>query len=499
MKQKLSDKEWLVQATEGTHFMLYYPAFANVNILKQQYGAGYDYLLSYIKDGFCYWHYCADDLKRLTEQIIKSEKRSPGTADSLVKRWEKHKQVFLDACKEISSTDLPALSDQELAKAFDMLSSAYINEYSLPMLADAFSLYVETIIIDMLTPLLKKKGKNLASCLPILTAPVDQSFATEESISFLKLLEKVQKDDRLRTAVSEKDMDKIKENRPFFKALQQHVKSYFWTQNSYLRTLYLDESSVITRLNHALHIDAASEIQRTLAIPDTARKQKQALSEELGIKDDLKLVLRLVEIYALWMDNRKKYNLIADHYVMLFLDELCRRKSYNKDDWTGLIPSEFVAALKGDIDAKEIAERSRESFLIYTPGDLEILAGKDAEALFNSLQKEADENVIDFRGTCASPGKATGKVKIVMASKDINKMQEGDILVSSMTRPEVVPAMEKAAAIVTDEGGITCHAAIVSRELGIPCVVGTNIATRVLKDGDSVEVNANHGLIRKID
>jgi pyruvate,water dikinase len=67
-----------------------------------------------------------------------------------------------------------------------------------------------------------------------------------------------------------------------------------------------------------------------------------------------------------------------------------------------------------------------------------------------------------------------------------------------MTRPDYVPAMKKAAAIVTNEGGITCHAAIVSRELGIPCIIGTKIATEVFKDGDVVEVNANHGWVRRI-
>jgi len=68
-------------------------------------------------------------------------------------------------------------------------------------------------------------------------------------------------------------------------------------------------------------------------------------------------------------------------------------------------------------------------------------------------------------------------------------------LVTSMTRPEFVPAMRKAVAIVTDEGGITSHAAIVSRELGIPCVIGTKSATKVLKDGWIVQVKANHGQI----
>jgi pyruvate,water dikinase len=67
-----------------------------------------------------------------------------------------------------------------------------------------------------------------------------------------------------------------------------------------------------------------------------------------------------------------------------------------------------------------------------------------------------------------------------------------------MTRPEFVPLMKLASAIVTDDGGITCHAAIVSRELGIPCIIGTKVGTKVFKDGDRVEVDANRGIIRKI-
>jgi len=85
-----------------------------------------------------------------------------------------------------------------------------------------------------------------------------------------------------------------------------------------------------------------------------------------------------------------------------------------------------------------------------------------------------------------------------MNEKEFNKMNEGDILVTSMTRPEYVPLMWKSSAIVTDEGGITCHAAIVSREMGKPCIIGTNIATKVFKDGDLVEVDADKGIVRKV-
>lgn len=100
-----------------------------------------------------------------------------------------------------------------------------------------------------------------------------------------------------------------------------------------------------------------------------------------------------------------------------------------------------------------------------------------------------------LQGMSASPGRVGGKVKIIHNPGEIGKMRKGDILVTEMTNPLFVPAMEKAAAIITDEGGITCHAAIVSRELGIPCIVATKKATKVLKDGMEILVDGKNGEI----
>ena len=101
----------------------------------------------------------------------------------------------------------------------------------------------------------------------------------------------------------------------------------------------------------------------------------------------------------------------------------------------------------------------------------------------------------EIKGSPACRGKAQGIVKIINVPDDMEKMNQGDVLVSTATTPSIVPAMKKAAAIISDEGGLTCHAAIVSRELGTPCVVGTKIATKVLKDGDMVEVDAEKGVV----
>ena len=103
--------------------------------------------------------------------------------------------------------------------------------------------------------------------------------------------------------------------------------------------------------------------------------------------------------------------------------------------------------------------------------------------------------VILLEGQGASPGVASGRVVIVRDVKDTSAVKEGDILVTKMTNPDMVPAMRRVSAIVTDEGGMTCHAAIVSRELGTPAVVGTKKATKVLKEGQIITVDGEKGII----
>ena len=122
---------------------------------------------------------------------------------------------------------------------------------------------------------------------------------------------------------------------------------------------------------------------------------------------------------------------------------------------------------------------------------------KKAEAVKET--QGAENAKVLLKGLPASPGMGYGKVHVIEDPKDIDEFQDGEILVTEMTAPDWVPAMKKAQAIVTDSGGMTCHASIVSRELGIPCIVGTKsrgqAATSVLKNGEEITVDASNGVV----
>jgi phosphoenolpyruvate synthase/pyruvate phosphate dikinase len=153
--------------------------------------------------------------------------------------------------------------------------------------------------------------------------------------------------------------------------------------------------------------------------------------------------------------------------------------------------------------------KSIESDLPKRPGGFGVLYQTDGTSVFGyeNLQKQIaslDDFILSqhkskdgrsIKGEIGNTGQASGKVRIIRKNVEFDTFVEGEILVTGMTRPEFVPLMQKAAGIITDEGGITSHAAIVSRELNKPCIIGTRIATQVLKNGDRVEVDANTGVV----
>lgn len=120
------------------------------------------------------------------------------------------------------------------------------------------------------------------------------------------------------------------------------------------------------------------------------------------------------------------------------------------------------------------------------------------QAIEKSLNNHGGNNH-EIKGFIANKGKIQGKVVVIKSNDDLKKVMQNNIMVAVVTSPAYTPYMKKCSAIITDEGGITCHAAIVSRELGIPCIIGTKIATKVLKDGDLVEVDTEKGIVKRIN
>ena len=145
---------------------------------------------------------------------------------------------------------------------------------------------------------------------------------------------------------------------------------------------------------------------------------------------------------------------------------------------------------------KELEQRYQSSAMIFDEKGSQVFTGqalKKVEAIIFGDKKTAT-----LTGVGAFPGIVTGIARIINDPKKGGALKRGEILVSGMTRPEFLPIMRRAAAFVTDSGGVLCHAAIIAREMEKPCVIGTQMATKVIKDGQVIEVNATKGTVKVI-
>lgn len=196
-------------------------------------------------------------------------------------------------------------------------------------------------------------------------------------------------------------------------------------------------------------------------------------------------------------------------YLFSLIHEVGRRNYLAFSQIEACFYREITNLIKGgsvDIDAINqrtqcfVALKKDKNYIFYTK--------EKARKIISEIRPKLTKNIRELKGDIASLGVATGKVKIILdlfslrskilLNQKIKDMKKGEILVTTTSGPEMIMACRKAGAIVADEGGINSHAAIISREFGIPGIVNAKIATQVLNDGDIIEVDANKGLVRII-
>lgn len=187
-------------------------------------------------------------------------------------------------------------------------------------------------------------------------------------------------------------------------------------------------------------------------------------------------------------------------YLLPIYNEIARRLALSVRKVRNLYEDEMIAALQSKIDPLDCLHKKGK---IIGWGYNEAMTKRinftteEATALFKKIEKITPliQGSKANAGICASPGVVAGKVKVVHSPAENYKVKHGDIMIAHTTMVDFLPAMKNAAAIVTEVGGLTCHAAVVSREFGIPCVVGYKNAIKLFRDGQKVRVNANNGSI----
>lgn len=290
------------------------------------------------------------------------------------------------------------------------------------------------------------------------------------------------------------------------KEIKNTAKEFAWiTVNNYCDTP-LKKDYFESFVNNLTKIEAKKK--RTKIKNYITNNKKRVNFVINGIKDDtLKRLLKIINFYAVFRTLRIEVLKESFYCLSKFFEKLLyyvNEIKSGKWEFNDIINFTYIEIKdhfqdgKDFPELKEIRQRQNLDYIHYYI-DSKIFLIIDKKKI-KSIKEQAHKNlkIKSFKGHIASKGKAKGKCKLVFSVSQLNKIKKGDILVAPMTFTEYLPGMEKALAFVTNEGGIGCHAAIIAREMNKPCVVGTEVATKVLSDGDLIEVNADKGIVKII-
>jgi phosphohistidine swiveling domain-containing protein len=454
------------------------------------------------------WFYYGDqDSKRVGDAIVDRFMRQPAFAVRVNKEIIRSSDRLRAFAATLPTTGVDALSNRKLWDLYRRHDEIHTDYYTWGWIP---------VAVDMFHNNLTEKGKQYLRSIDVqesqvnaylvqLTQPSTKSLIQIEQDDFLRLAQAIgrYRQDRRLIEAAKKSTGLFEKLSPSVqRLLERHWQKYF-----YVKFLWIGKEGVATREEYLQQLidfyktkeNPARILRRQELRLTRDRVARKRLIKKLGIREPWRTLFDAWGDFMVTKIYRRYAQIYAIYRMQPVLLEIGRRCNLSLLQVRLMLKDEIRdALLQGRINRKSL--RQRVTFCVYwsEPKKEEIILGARARQLARQVEVVDHGDVTEIHGQTGCVGKATGRVKIVIRPADMAKFKKGDVLVSIATDSDIVSAMKKAAAIVTEQGGVTSHAAIVSRELGVPCVIGTKIATKVLKDGDLVEVDATKGIVRKL-
>lgn len=424
--------------------------------------------------------------------------------------YQKMKDLY-NYLKKIYQSNLKKKSNQELWQYLDGFRQRFDSMYLwgwIPNALEGQEGFFFQYLKDKISQKLKQLGKAEKTA-EYLTTLITSNLIIprqKEEQSFLKIIGEIEKNSQL-GKLFKKDITKIKKELPSLaagldKKINQHQEEFAWLLFKYEGPEW-DKTYLLGLIKDFLK--QGKTVQEKLKELNHRKEEllsnQKKFAREIQLEEDkeLSFFINLSRRFMHFKEHQKDYLFMCYYYLDKLVKEAASRLYLSPSQFRHLLHEEMKEALlKKKYDSDCLNERIKHCLLMIETGEkTKIFSGKEAEKLARKYIPPLPKPKI-FQGQSAHEGFVKGRVKIIQETKDIAKMKKGDILVTTRTNPNLLPAMRKAEAIIADIGGVTSHAAIISRELKIPCVVGLEFASLVLRDGDLVEVDADKGYVRLI-
>jgi phosphohistidine swiveling domain-containing protein len=376
-----------------------------------------------------------DYFRRLKAQMIKEERILENKAQTLRKK-------------------LGCFSDVELVRQYESFVKGYSSSWGL----GAVTFLYEGIISEKVMRSLSSRYPQIMDHLPELLKSSYRSFMFLSERALIRI---------------KREKNPIRRQR----LLQKYTNKFFYLRASYGQAPLVNQKF----------------ISQQLRLSSNQARSKKTFPTKIDLTSEEKRTLELLKISEAIRDKRKQVNQIGSYLMFRFLEEVASRRGIATELATRTFWFEYRDLIFKTAEILPILKKRKQADMIFVTSQSFYLD-------YSALRERTTPIAVarEIKGTPAAGGIYRGRVRKIFVSQDFIKFKSGEILVTAMTRPEFLLIMKKAGAIITDEGSLTSHAAIIARELKKPCIVGTRNATRLLKDGDLVEINADQGIVKII-
>ncbi|MFH1587947.1 MAG: PEP-utilizing enzyme [Candidatus Diapherotrites archaeon] len=455
-----------------------------------------------------------NEFKRNGKMIFKKILSNPKFYEEINKKIEFNSIQLFKASEKIRKTNLLKKTNKELVSLFREFAKYKKESQIYGMIGNSIEFEDELLskhVLKLIQKKIKQKKLELyaGNCYILLSSPTNKTPIKEMEIALTNLSLEAQKNKKLSNLIKSHHSEALGNLLPKkFPSFWNKFKKVFnkfkwvpfmyegpeWNQHYFFRVIRenLENKNTKARLNNKL-IKLKNEEK------ETEKKQKE-LVELLGLNEKEKLFVELAKKTIEMKALRKDALYFGCFCTEKLYIEIGKRFYLTLNQVRYMLDEEIIELLKtGKSDPNELNERYSNGVLLVYGSKQGIYSGKKAQETIQKIYpKEILKQTDELHGSCAFEGKTKGIVKIIDHPNEMPKLRKGEILVSHSTNPNLISAMKRAKAIITDLGGITSHAAIVSRELKIPCVIGTKTATKILMDGDKVIIDARKGTVKKI-
>lgn len=489
----IKNHKWYRQQTEGTPYFIYLPCRGCLEWFKS------DKIIWYcdLEEARAYLE--QNHIRDLAVKHIAKEKKQVNFSLQIRKEWlkdikQKNEKIFA----KINSSNLAKLSDKELLQINQQLGQQSYKMW-LKFFMDIFDIDAESLIEQ---ELIKERVTLTSDEKNIMTLPAEPIVHQHQELVLLQIAQMVKDNSDYLYLVNQiQDLGNVHRLAVYpklLKAINHYINKYHWVRNSWAHVYKINQFDVVDQIKQIASSsrNISEEINKLKKYKVNLTKQQKAIAKKHKLSGWLIRMFGMFGLMALWRDERKEQMQQMHYYLQMIGTEIAKRSNLT---WDQIKVCDPLSITTLPVTIKQLDQYRKilsQNMLMHWDGKkVQHFSAPVSKKFVTALEATFSTKMTEVRGLIACPGRVKGEVVVINKKSEFGKMSKGKILVTTMTRPDFLPLMKMAAGVVTDEGGITSHAAIVSRELKIPCIIGTQVGTKVLKDGYQVEVNANHGVV----